>query len=375
MTAAMPRCRVLMVIAGLPAGGAERQFVQIAAGLDRTTFDVGLLIFNSAERVHYREVLDAPLWFKDLGLSPRRDGVLLIPKLITGIRRAGAEFKPDLIHTTLNVANHAVRTTALFSKLPPIITSVRNDFRNGYSKREKFLEKILWRKSAHIVCNSDVTRQQLIEDLGLTENRTSTIFNGIDESFFIETQERPKDWPGDPVALTVGRFTDQKNHQALIEAIAQLAHKNALGDWSFVFLGEGPLKGNILESIRNHSLQDIVHVLPPIDDMPAAYRSAELFILPSKYEGMSNALMEAAAGACAVVVSSDADNADIAGDGRGWKSENALAQTLEPVLNLPKEEYQNRGRKALGYVREKFSVEKLVGKTAGLYRSVLDINP
>ena len=45
------RCRVLCVIAGMPAGGAERQLALLLDGLDRRAFEPGLLIFNAAEKV------------------------------------------------------------------------------------------------------------------------------------------------------------------------------------------------------------------------------------------------------------------------------------------------------------------------------------
>jgi hypothetical protein len=50
--------RILLVIAGLPAGGAERQMALLARHLDRERFIPGLLIFGRRERVHYTEVFD-----------------------------------------------------------------------------------------------------------------------------------------------------------------------------------------------------------------------------------------------------------------------------------------------------------------------------
>ena len=367
------RIRILLVIAGLPAGGAERQITLLAKGLDRSKFEVGLLIFNSAEKIHYQDVLQSPLWFRALKLSPASDGLLLIPKLVRGIRQSISDFQPDLIHTTLNVANHATRLTALFTRCKiPIVTSVRVDFRSGYGRREKLMEQLLWRRSNHIICNSETTRQQLMLDLEIPHRRISTIHNGVDSSFYSDDAERPENWPDGRIALSVGRFTQQKNHFALIEAISKLEKRNILADWSFVFLGEGPLESKVITLINQHALQHRIHVISTIHDMPPAYRNADLFILPSLYEGMSNALMEAAASSCPILVSRGANEAGIINSERGWIAEGPLSDSLETVLSLTEEERVLKGQKAAAYIMQNFSAKRVVEETVGVYRTTLN---
>jgi glycosyltransferase involved in cell wall biosynthesis len=365
------RLRILLVIAGLPAGGAERQMSLLAKGLDRSKFEVGLLIFNSAEKIHYQDVFESPLWFCALNLSRASDGLLLTPKLVRGICRAIKDFKPDVIHTTLNVANHAVRFAAVVSICKtPVITSVRVEYRPSYSPNEKRLERLLWRRSSHIICNSETTREQLIVDLRIPTDRITSIPNGIDEMFYKVQPKRPERWPERLVALTVGRFTRQKNHLSLIESIDELEKKGVLADWIFVFLGDGPLQEAVQSSIDEHGLQDRIQIMPTTQDMPAVYQASELFILPSLYEGISNALLEAAASRCAVIVSKNADSASIINDERGWVAEKSLTDTLETVITLPKEE---RARKAVNssiYVKRVFSNQRTIDDTAKVYQTV-----
>jgi glycosyltransferase involved in cell wall biosynthesis len=366
-----PKKRVLLVIAGLPAGGAERQMSLLAKGLDRSTFDVGLLIFNSAEKIHYPDIFEAPLWFRALELSSMNDGVLLIPKLILGIRRAISDFKPEIIHTTLNVANHAVRFAALVTgcKLP-IITSVRVEYRPSYSASEKQLERLLWRRSNHIICNSEATREQLVLDLRIPADRITTIPNGIDNAFYNEHPHRPENWPDGRVALTVGRFTRQKNHMALIEAIAELETNNVLDNWVFVFLGDGPLQDTVQSSIDAHALQNRINILPPTQDMPAVYQASDLFILPSLFEGMSNALLEAAASGCAVIVNKSADSAGIINNERGWVAEKSLSETLATVIACPIDERVRKTENASSYIKRIFSTQRMISYTAKVYQTV-----
>jgi glycosyltransferase involved in cell wall biosynthesis len=365
------RMRVLLVIAGLPAGGAERQMSLLVKGLDRSKFEVGLLIFNSADKIHYQDVLDSPLWFRALELSSAAGRLSLIPKLVRGICRTINDFKPDIIHTTLNVANHAVRFAALVSRCKiPIITSVRVEYRPSYSSNEKRLERLLWRRSNHIICNSEATREQLIMDLRIPTDRVTAIPNGIDETFYADHPKRPDNWPRQPVALTVGRFTRQKNHIELIEAIASLETKGVLAGWNFVFIGDGPLQEAVQSSINEHALQTRIQIMRTSHDMPAAYQASKLFILPSLFEGMSNALLEAAVSGCAVVVSKNADSAGIINDERGWITEKSLRDTLETVITLPEEELARKTEKASAYIKQVFSTQKTINDTVKIYQAV-----
>ncbi len=369
------RRRILLVIAGLPAGGAERQMSQLAIGLDRSEFDVGLLIFNSADKIHYQEILEAPLWFRALGLSRSRHGVFLIPKIVCGIRGSIADFKPDIVHTTLNVANHAVRfATFLSGHKPPIVTSVRAEYRPSYSPNEKRLERLLWRRSNHIICNSDITRDQLKTDLGIPTDCVTTIPNGVDEAFFTQVTTRPPGWPPGRVVLTVGRFTRQKNHAALIEAIAGLEKRDLLAGWHFVFLGDGPLQDAIQTTIQQHALQERIQILPPVNNMPAIYQASDIFVLPSLYEGMSNALLEAIASDCAVIVSKEANNIGLINNERGWVVENSLQDTLESVFALTDDERAQKTRAALAYIKQNYRAEITVNKTVEVYRTVLELS-
>lgn len=366
------RIKILLTIAGLPAGGAERQLVLLAKNLDRSEFDVGVLIFNAREKVFYQDIFDYPLWIRHLDLSRDNSGLSLIPKMFWGIRQAVSDFKPDLIHTTLNVANHAVRFSTMFMKYNnPIVTSVRVEYVASYKPHEKLMERMLCRRSNHIICNSEKTRGELKHYLRIAPDKTSTIPNGLDDSFYVNSQDRPSSWPKGRTCLTVSRFTKQKNHTSLIEAIASLEQKKVLEDWSFVFLGEGPLHSHILSLINRYALKDRIKILAPRQNMPSVYQAADLFILPSLYEGMSNSLLEAAASECPIIVNKEADEAGLINNDRGWVVNNSLQKTLETVISLPKKTREKKGKAASVYVKQNFNSDKVVDETVKVYRKLL----
>lgn len=366
------KTRILLIIAGLPAGGAERQMVLLAKTLDRSVYEVGFLIFNAAEKVHFREVFDVSTWFRALELSPSRDGILLAPRLIAGLHRAVVDFKPDIVHSSLNVANHATRITALLRRWTiPIVTSVRVDFRKGYRSHERFAERLLWRRSNHIICNAETTRLQLMEDLSVPADRVSTIQNGIDEIFISEHSPTPPDWwPPGRVALTVGRFKPQKNYLGLVAAIGRLATSGTLRDWHFVFLGEGPLEPDIRAAVERAGLQNRISLVAPQPDLAALYGAADLFVLPSHFEGLSNALLEAAACGCPAAVTHGANDAHIIDDSRGWVLAEPLDAYLEKALTAPNGDRELKGQRAAAYVAETFSAETMANRITAIYEDL-----
>ncbi len=367
------RRRILLVIAGLCAGGAERQMTLLTRGLDRSRYEVGLLIFNAKDKVHYQDVFEQPLWFRALGLSRSRSGPLgLALGMVMGIRRAVADFQPDLIHTSLNVANVAVRATGLLCfRHIPVVTSVRNDFLSGYPKTDQIIERLLSSRSTAIIANAESTRQQLVKVLPLVANRIVTIENGIDPRFSPGSATAPEGWPaGGRIALVVGRLAPQKNHLAMIEALRKLDAQGQLGDWRFVLVGEGPLRGQINAAVAEFPR---FNLLPPTTDLLPYYRNTDLLLLPSLYEGMSNVALEAQACGVPVALSLAANASGVVTERNGYLLKDELAEALADVLAQPAVELQRRGTAAREDILASFGADRLARRTEEVYATCLEV--
>lgn len=95
------------------------------------------------------------------------------------------------------------------------------------------------------------------------------------------------------IYIHIGRFSEQKNHIFLTDIFAQILkqQKNAV----LLLAGEGPLKADIERETKQKSLQDSVKFLGTREDIPALLNAADVFILPSLYEGLPIVGVEAQA--------------------------------------------------------------------------------
>lgn len=93
--------------------------------------------------------------------------------------------------------------------------------------------------------------------------------------------------------LFVGRLEEYKGSKLLIQAFSQIA--NSFPDWTLNIYGTGPIMRELKELISTLGLTKVVHFKGVTDDMPTAYHRAQIFCLPSRYEGFPRAMSEAMA--------------------------------------------------------------------------------
>jgi glycosyltransferase involved in cell wall biosynthesis len=142
------------------------------------------------------------------------------------------------------------------------------------------------------------------------------------------------------VIIAIGRLTAQKGFDILIEAFARVAGKHP--DWRLVIYGEGRDRTE-LETLRDAlSLQGRVELPGITRNIEIAFAEAGLFVLPSRFEGYPNALLEAlAAGLPAIATSGPGGASEILEDGKyGLQVAPgdviAMASALDRMMSDPK---------------------------------------
>lgn len=200
----------------------------------------------------------------------------------------------------------------------------------------------------------------LVEDelhsVGIRRPRLSRIPNGI------ELSAPPVRRPAIERRLAwTGRFERQKGLDLLFAALARLP--SGLAAWRLDLYGDGPLRQSLEDQARALGLGQRIAFRGAVaaGDVRQHLLEADAFVLPSRYEGMSNAAIEAMEAALPVLCTNCGGIDAFVSAGAGWVcepgSEDALLATLSRALSEPPEQWIERGVRARAVVERHLSVD------------------
>lgn len=280
---------VLLVICHLGHGGAQRVVCNLANALCRQGYRVTILL--TARRDNNALNLDPSVRLEFLVYDPPRWSFAhlaglyhmgrWLPKLRARIKRINALCVVSFIRPT----NVQVLIAFLGLRDRRIIVCERNDpQRQVFGRHWALLSRLLYRTADLVTFNSEGVRSSLAAYV--PEGKLHYLPNILT----IPASQCVEQFPG-PVVLAVGRLVPQKGYDVLIKAFAQVRERMA--DWRLVFLGEGPQEAELQKLAENLGVATRIEWRGHVADPFAFYRGASIFVLPSRYEGMPNALLEA----------------------------------------------------------------------------------
>lgn len=309
------RHRVLLLLSSLNGGGAERTAVMIANRLDKTIFDVRIGLLRGAgqwmEQVDPAQLLIAPNGERYFNYEANNNRLYRLDKLLPGATRAPKafrqmidDFQPDVVMSFLKGTN-LITWRAMLGMGANRPAWIVRDGNNALAVIEDELKSPLLRKGMRalvsriyktadaILANSTDMAEGFIKDLGVARTRTRIVHNPIDiEGITLRSLAKPGRLPARPFILTVGRLARQKGQDDLISAYAQSASRST---HDLVILGTGRDEAMLRAHAASLGVADIVH-FPGFDANPYGWMSrADLFVLPSRWEGFPTVGAEAQA--------------------------------------------------------------------------------
>lgn len=214
---------------------------------------------------------------------------------INKLRRIWKDVKPDVIISFIRKNN----LMAIASAAPlgiPVVVSVRSA-----PERElkgfgfKTISFLLFRKAAGVVLQ---TREAYEFFPGYIKAKAVVLPNSINSEFLRVSEEIAKERNSDINSvykenkiITVGRIDDNKNQRLLVDAYAKIAMQYP--DWRLDLIGDGSGKQALEEYVNTLPCKDRIHFTGAVNDVAKRMSEASIFVLPSKIEGMPNALIEA----------------------------------------------------------------------------------
>jgi glycosyltransferase involved in cell wall biosynthesis len=291
-------------------------------------------------------------------------------------------FRPDVIHahefhSTARVGLWAARLLGC-----PLVVSAHRSGPLGDVQRQgrrpsgRLRRRRLLQRADLLVAVSEEIEAEMLA-AGATPERIAVIGNGVDTTRFSPLDPATRHalrtawgWDDDEVVTVfIGRVAPEKRVGMLIEAWRD-AQRALATSGTLVIAGDGPERA-VLETAW---ADDRVRWMGVLDDPADLLACADVFVLPSVAEGLSNALLEAAASGLAIVVSDVGGARDVIGDGESGvlvapDDPGALADGLKMVLG-DAEERVRLGRGARDGVVDRFGVERIAARFAASYREL-----
>lgn len=170
----------------------------------------------------------------------------------------------------------------------------------------------------------------------------------------------------------VGRFNNEKNHEFLIDIFAKLYGRDT--SYRLMLVGDGRLRADIEAKVRSLGLAEAVMFMGETNEVPQLLQAMDVFVLPSRYEGFSLALIEAQA-ACLPCIVSDTVTKNIAiTDLVTFVSLNDQPEKWADIIMRvsPGDRYEKRNENISKIINSGFSIKNLAQGLKELYSAMLN---
>lgn len=352
----MGRKRVFHIIQSLDNGGCENMLLRTLPLVDEfehtiiTLKELGELAprFASANirvvTVHYQSFFDFSGLFR--------------------LRTLVKEEQPNLV---LSYLFHADMITRFF--LHDILPTPPIPFlRTTYNHPRYFIARLLMRLTRPLVkqyiANSEAVKRFYRERLGITSDNIQVLPNGIDTTLSLSSSSLKESLgiaPGETVIVCVANLHTNKGHTYLLEAFERVYQKYP--NMRLFLIGDGEEKANLKKQIDTYTSRKHIFFLGKRTDVHEILQLSHIFVLPTLFEGMSNALMEAMAAGLPVITTDIEENRELVKDKETGilvpvKNSDTIADALDTLL--ANEALRSQiGQTAKKFIEENFSLKKI----------------
>ena len=279
--------KILLIINSSNNGGAPKMIIKLYQEIVKR-FPKSKLIFLQKIESQYSAIPNA-LYLSDRLKYPQ-DYWKVSKKLFKIIK----DEKPNATISFLPLSNILTACISKYLNVPVRIASQRNP-PYIYGRIVRAIDRYIGSNNfyTHNVCNSKAGKEAFSNYPVSYKNLLSVINNCVEEADLSVTKDEARVELGitnsKKIITCVGRLHDQKNHEVIIRAMKHV-------DNAILYLaGDGPLRKSISNLIANNKVQEKVVLMGDLErvQVQRLLRASDVFIIPSKYEGLSNSLIEA----------------------------------------------------------------------------------
>jgi glycosyltransferase involved in cell wall biosynthesis len=362
-----------MLITTLTFGGAETQVVRLAEELNALGWTVAVACMV-APKAYRARLEDAGIAVYSLDMARGVPD----PRAVFRLRDLIRNFQPDVVHSHMvhaNLLGRAVRLVCRFSALICTAHNLRETSEKGGPTWHKELLYRLTDSLANcttIICHA--ARERYIQVGAVPADKLELVPNGVDTERFAPSREsrlaarKSLGLDSEFVWLAVGRLVEQKDYPNLFRALETAGP----GNYRVLIAGNGPLADQLEADCATRGLADRVQFVGARENILELYHAADAYVMSSRFEGLSAALLEAAAMGLPSVVTDAGGNRDIVLEGQtGYivQPENAeqLGKAMTALMNASAEARERFSIAARRHCLENYRFETITTRWIDLY--------
>ncbi|WAT23985.1 glycosyltransferase [Aerococcus urinaeequi] len=295
--------KVVFLMPQLGGGGAERVVSNIISHLNYEKYEIYLILVHN--QGDYLDKL--PNEVKKIVLKASQTRYVYF-ELIKTLRI----ISPDIVLSTLRGLSLLLlmakpflkRNTKIILREENTVSVALKELKTGWLW--KLYYKFIFPIADNIVCQSKYMENDLVNNFGIKSNKIIQIYNPVDFENIKQNLNKSIN-PFPPKSdkkfkvVTIGRLAYQKGIDLLIESVNK--HKTRLNMTELWIVGDGVEYENYVRKVEELNLGEIIKFVGRDSNPYRWMKFCDLFILPSRYEGLPNVLLEAASANCNIVTS------------------------------------------------------------------------
>ncbi len=357
--------KLLLVIDHFGSGGAQKQIVELACGLNRRGHRVEMFTYFPS-RSFFRPRLDE----RHIVVHEYDKGLGFSLGVVRKLARLIIDHHIDVVISYLSSPNIYAELAKLIAPSAKLIVSERTSHFDDKSQVSAFLRRAMHSLADHVVANSESQCEWLQRKWWL-KSKVSCIYNGFELDSFAASHNVPGS-RGRLRLVAVGRISAEKNALNLIRALILLQR-----DWDYVpeISWVGERDGGHGGEAYCRQIDELLESCPEVQrhwrwidvvvDLRQLLQEYDALIHPSYYEGLPNVVCEALAAGMPVLVSDVCDHPRLVADGkRGFLFDPAepasIAAAIKKLGSLSDDEWRGLSHNARHYAENRLDVGRMI---------------
>ncbi len=365
-------------------GGTEKQALTLASRLVANGIDVTILtsrFTHSWQRTEYIKNV------RVIRLPSPRIKVIGAAVFLTCLAFYLVRYKKcySIIHTfQIGYTSCMSILLALVFRIPSLIkvasSGIGGDIQIAKKTPWGKLCLLMAKRATRIIAVSDNVKKELMEE-DVPFDSIESIVNGVDLELYELYRDKPAmrrrmKLPDKSTIVYTGRLSTEKGVDVLVRSFALLVKTQPC---QLLIIADGPELEAVARLIAEHNLDGSVMLVSNAGEVAPYLNASDLFVLPSRYEGLSNALLEAMACGLPVISTRVGGSRDIIEDGVNGllvevDTKDLLCDAMERVLR-DRQLAANLGANAKATIEAKHDIRKIANAYINLYRDLNSVTP